>query len=178
MQITDIYKQHSPAIIQWIQTILNDHSQDKTAISALAHPGLQAYFPASVLENSFAIYTGDIPVIPFHAIPELSFMNQFQPAGITYLDTFFIINEERENTSIHFHELIHVLQWKLLGMEKFLLCYGHGLFTKGYRDSPLERMAFDLESRFSDGEIFNAPEAVFELIRPIQKLAEELSGIK
>jgi len=35
--------------------------------------------------------------------------------GITYLDTFFSREEGRGNESLHFHELVHVLQWQLLG---------------------------------------------------------------
>ena len=34
--------------------------------------------------------------------------------GITYLNTFFIKRDELRNETIHFHELIHVVQWRIL----------------------------------------------------------------
>jgi hypothetical protein len=174
MQLSNIYQQHSPSIISWIQNTLLYYSKKKIALSHLDHPRLQGYFPTSVLENAFVVYVEEVPVIPLDSIPELSFMNQLSAAGITYLDTFFIIEGERTNTAIHFHELIHVLQWEYLGMENFLLYYAHGLLHFGYRESPLERMAYDLEARFSAGEIFNAVEEVKEMIKPLQDLVEAL----
>ena len=34
--------------------------------------------------------------------------------GITYLNTFFIKRDELRNEAVHFHELIHVIQWRFL----------------------------------------------------------------
>ena len=45
--------------------------------------------------------------------------------------------------AIHFHELIHVIQWRLLGPEDFLKSYANGLDEFGYENSPLEKMAYD-----------------------------------
>lgn len=71
------------------------------------------------------------------------------PAGITYLDTYFITSKHAKLESIHFHELVHVIQWELLGAEKFLAMYADGLERCGYRQSPLEIMAYDHEDRFN-----------------------------
>jgi hypothetical protein len=48
----------------------------------------------------------------------------------------------------HFHELIHILQWRILGPERFLWLYADGLERFGYRNSPLEIMAYELQERF------------------------------
>jgi hypothetical protein len=77
--------------------------------------------------------------------------------GITYLNTFFIQDELR-NEEIHFHELIHVVQWRILGPEQFLRLYADGLERFGYRNSPLEKMAYDAEASFTAKEIFDAEE--------------------
>src|SRR5450759_2841245 len=47
--------------------------------------------------------------------------------GITYLDTFFLKRSQSKNEAMHFHELIHVIQWRLLGPERFLYSYANGL---------------------------------------------------
>lgn len=175
MQFSTIYKQHTPAIISWIQTTLAQHSSNKIELSKSAYNRLLDHFPSAFLEKAYVIYVNEVPVVPIYSgIPQLDFMSQLPAAGITFLDTFFIRNDEKHNIDIHFHELIHVIQWQYLGMEKFLLCYGYGLLSEGYRNSPLEKMAYDLEDRFSAGEIFDAIAVVHELMEPIEKLSEEL----
>ncbi|MGC1950636.1 MAG: hypothetical protein WA679_24215, partial [Pseudolabrys sp.] len=80
--------------------------------------------------------------------------------GITYLNTFFIKRDELRNEAIHFHELIHIVQWRILGPEQFLRLYADGLERLGYRDSPLEVMAYDAEAAFIANDIFDAEKMV------------------
>jgi hypothetical protein len=68
--------------------------------------------------------------------------------GITFLDTFFIKRDQSKNEAIHFHELVHVIQWRILGPERFLYLYADGLERFGYEYSPLEAMAYEAEARF------------------------------
>jgi hypothetical protein len=64
------------------------------------------------------------------------------------------------NEAIYFHELIHVIQWRILGPEQFLRLYADGLERFGYGDSPLEVMAYDAEAAFVAEEIFDAEQLV------------------
>jgi hypothetical protein len=41
-----------------------------------------------------------------------------------------------------------VIQWRLLGPERFLVAYANGLDEFGYEKSPLEKMAYDAEAAF------------------------------
>jgi hypothetical protein len=68
--------------------------------------------------------------------------------GITYLNTCFVRADQSHSESLHFHELVHVIQWRLLGPEKFLALSADGLERFGYRNSPLEVMAYNLQDRF------------------------------
>ncbi|GEM_PF-3135545 len=52
-----------------------------------------------------------------------------------------------------FHELVHVVQWSRLGVERFLLAYGFGLIRFGYYHGPLEEMAYALERDFERGAV-------------------------
>jgi hypothetical protein len=76
--------------------------------------------------------------------------------GITFKDTFFV-REDRQSESLHFHELVHVVQWARLGPDKFLLAYAVGLAQLGYEKSPLEQMAYDLQAQFEGGKLPNKP---------------------
>ena len=50
--------------------------------------------------------------------------------------------------SLHFHELVHVIQWKLLGAKAFVAAYASGLERFGYRNSPLGVMAHNAQTTF------------------------------
>ena len=38
--------------------------------------------------------------------------------GITYIDTIFLKPTQSENENVYFHELIHIIQWRLLGPDR------------------------------------------------------------
>ena len=71
---------------------------------------------------------------------------QMNAGGMTFFDTYFVRADHVRAESLHFHELVHVIQWRLLGPEKFLALYADGLERFGYRKSPLEVMAFSTGS--------------------------------
>ena len=72
--------------------------------------------------------------------------------AVTYKDTFFVASPLERNESVHFHELVHVVQWDTLGPESFLLPYGLGLAQSGYHESRLEQMAYGLQTMFDQGQ--------------------------
>jgi hypothetical protein len=89
--------------------------------------------------------------------------------GITYLDTFFVKPRSANAERRHFHEMIHVVQWRVLGPEGFLATYAAGLEKFGYRESPLECMAYDAEAAFSQtNHVFDAEKLVAEQLSRMQ----------
>jgi hypothetical protein len=46
-----------------------------------------------------------------------------------------------------FHEVVHALEWRALGV-RYLTTYAAGLMKYGYARSPLEVLAFDMQSAF------------------------------
>jgi len=65
--------------------------------------------------------------------------------GITYLDTFFLKPAQANNETVYFHELVHFVQWRLLGPDRFLFLYANALECFGYRQSA---MAYEAETAF------------------------------
>jgi hypothetical protein len=84
-------------------------------------------------------------------LEQFSAFERMETAGITYLNTYFLRAELSGDESLHFHELVHVIQWRILGPERFLALYADGLERFGYRNSPLEVMAYDLQGGFDYG---------------------------
>jgi len=82
-------------------------------------------------------------------IPGFADFERLDPAGITYHTSFFVRHGCEHDESLHFHELIHVVQSKHLGRERFIMAYALGhLMCGGYRTNPLEVMAYVLQGCF------------------------------
>jgi hypothetical protein len=92
-------------------------------------------------------------VLPLSALGLREFADfEGQPArGITYRDTYFLWRAVATDESLHFHELVHVVQWQVLGPRDFLLLYAAGLAESGYHDCWLEAMAYNHQRRFDAG---------------------------
>jgi hypothetical protein len=123
-------------------------------VKSIGFSGLPKYFPDDILEQAKVVTVRNVPFPPLGklGLPELSFMEQGTPSGITYLNTIFIHHHDRTDESLHFHELVHVIQWNRLGVDNFLLAYGVGIVQFGYEKSPLEQMAFELQGKFDNKE--------------------------
>jgi hypothetical protein len=67
-------------------------------------------------------------------------------AGITYRN-FCFLHESMATESTCFHEIVHALEWRALGV-RYLTTYAAGLVQHGYARSPLEVIAFDMQSAF------------------------------
>ncbi|MFN2570846.1 MAG: hypothetical protein ABR537_04420 [Gemmatimonadales bacterium] len=78
-------------------------------------------------------------------------------AAITFVDT--IVVSERgplpasEELPLLFHELVHVVQYDVLGLDEFVRRYVRGWVENGFQYSriPLERSAYELDGRFRAG---------------------------
>ena len=68
-------------------------------------------------------------------------------AGITFQDV--IVHVEPLQTPLLFHELVHAVQYKHLGLQGFAERYVRGFLAGGaYEQIPLEKQAYSLEDRF------------------------------
>jgi hypothetical protein len=161
-----IRKFHStlPTVREWIEETLEENKNHAVPVIDLAFPRLEKVFSLDLLSKAkVVVVTGKVPFPPLSrmGLPELGQMENMSMDGITYVDTFFI-NHLHQTESLHFHELVHVVQWERLGVDNFLLAYGIGLMQFGYQNSPLEQMAYSLQDGFDRGTL---DVGVIELIR-------------
>jgi hypothetical protein len=152
-----------PAVKNWIEDLLEEHHSGSTVVSTLGFQRLPQHFPDSLLEGTKVVTVSEVPFPPLSqlGLEELSAMEHMSLAGITYKDTFFV-HEHQRTESLHFHELVHVVQWERLGVDNFLLTYGVGLVQCGYERSPLEEMAYNLQRSFDQSVV---PGDLVEFIR-------------
>jgi hypothetical protein len=151
-----------PLIAAWIKQTLAEHTTAAKPVASFGFSRLPDYYDAQLLASSKAVAVSRVPMPPLSAMGLDRFRDfeQMDAGGITYLDTYFVRVDHAYDESLHFHELVHVIQWRLLGPEKFLALYADGLQRFGYLRSPLERMAFSLQHRFQrDAKAFNVEAA-------------------
>lgn len=141
-----------PEVRQWIDGFLDEHANRALSVNSLGFGRLVTYFPEEFLERAKVVTVARVPFPPVDrfGLPELASMQQMSFTGITFKDTFFL-QQGHSSVSLHFHELVHVVQWARLGVDNFLLAYGVGLIQFGYEQSPLEQMAYTLQDNFERG---------------------------
>jgi hypothetical protein len=141
-----------PRTIAWIDAYLRTHAVGARSVHSLDNPRLAASFPEALLRRTktATLDSIDYPPIESFGLPEFVDTDPESRHGITFKDTYFV-RRDMESESLHFHELVHVVQWERLGPERFLLAYGVGLAMHDYRESPLEAMAYSLQQKFYEG---------------------------
>ena len=160
-----------PHVIGWIHQTLAAHAKEAKAVASLGFRRLSRYFSEDLLTSTKVVVINRVPM-PALSSMGLSQFAEFERGdyeGITYLDTFFVKRRGAAVEWLHFHELIHVIQWRLLGPEAFLAVYAAGLETFGYRESPLEVMAYNAEASFRQSDqLFDAEKLVAEQLSRMQ----------
>ena len=151
-----------PSVRQWIDHFVDDHATQARAVSTLGFRRLSTCFPQEVLQRARVVTLARVPFPPVDrlGLPELAPIQRMSFAGITFKDTFFI-QRGQSSESLHFHEMVHIVQWARLGVDNFLLAYGMGLLQFGYASSPLEQMAYTLQASFDTDSL---PEGLVGLI--------------
>jgi len=154
-----------PAMVSQLATMVEDYitsSQKKFAfqavpLTAAQRATMQPFFPAEVLDGvRVCVLRGSrVPnpsmysmakMMGIRNLPDFSDM-----AAITFIDV--VVSHEEFTDALLFHELIHAVQYLQMGVKEFASRYVNGFIQGGsYEEIPLEKSAYLLEGRFSQGQ--------------------------
>lgn len=114
---------------------------------------LSAHFTAEDLDAAKVFVSDPLPISepPFADVLR-RFGFHFPSVALTSGITFGEVIACRDQLTIPllFHELVHTVQYRLLGIEGFAYEYVRGfLASRSYEGIPLERMAYEFERRYS-----------------------------
>lgn len=143
--------QKLPEVKAWIGRTLATHAARARPVADLGFTRLGSYYSAGLLASASVIPVAKVPAPPLASMGLAGFgeFENLDAAGITYLNSFFVRHGYERDESLHFHELVHVVQWQHLGPERFIKAYALGhLLCGGYRTNPLEVMAYVLQACF------------------------------
>lgn len=152
-QFLDQLLQTLPRVRMWIDEYLEAHAALAVPVKDLGFRRLPQYYSQSRLSASKAVKVDRVQVPPLSKMG-VTYFTHFEETlfdGITYMDTFFLAPRAHNDEPTYFHELVHVVQWEVLGPDSFLILYAIGLQAHGYENSPLERIAYEFEGAFRAG---------------------------
>jgi hypothetical protein len=142
----------------WIETQRHRYRPGSDPLPVELRSALAPHFTPATLDAARIVR---VPVVEnpdfFRRLDQVP-MDLTNSAGITYGDTILI--SERfvpgaPSPSLVFHELIHVVQYSVLGIPGFASRYVRGWAENGfeYRRIPLEAQAYALQERFQEGTL-------------------------
>ena len=139
---------------KWIGHTLAAHKAQMEPVAAAQLERLNQYYPKTVLQRVQRVIVDRCPIPPLDIIgvPQLAEIENWDIKGIPWVNTIFIRRDLASWDAVHFHELLHIIQWEILGTERYLTAWAIGTVTRGYRDNPLEEMAFRHQARFESEE--------------------------
>jgi hypothetical protein len=141
-----------PEMERWISRLHAQHDRLALPAREVAPVRIAGYFPPALLDSARVVTGESLPFPPVaeYGLPEFAGMASPDMAGITFGHLYFLRTGDPAGT-VHFHELVHVVQWQTLGVADFLSTYAVGLAQHSYETSPLESIAFWLEGQFALG---------------------------
>jgi len=96
-------------------------------------------------------------------IPNPPFYTELEQIGFTGLPNFttmgaitfddVVVFHEPLTPQLIFHEMVHIVQYRLLGIDDFARLYVRGYLHGGYNGTPLEVCAYELDGRFIMGSV-------------------------
>lgn len=149
----DQIAQVSELVARYISTQRERYARRAVALSLTHRVRLAPFFANEVLDSTRAlVLQGEqVPNPEFYPMLRgLGFSNlpdQSAMAAITFRDV--VVSHEPFSDGLLFHELVHVEQYRQLGIRRFSELYVLGFLNAGsYEAIPLEVNAYSLEDRF------------------------------
>ncbi len=141
---------------EWIRTQRGIHRPLAVPLPAAARAALEPFFGEELVARAqfrtVPIIEGPPFMVQASALGIPQTIDFAEMAGITFDDTI-LVSQGRpvpNAMALVFHELVHVIQYEILGVDEFIRQYVSG-FAAGnfdYYAIPLERMAYELQARF------------------------------
>jgi len=162
-----------PNAQKWISTQRDLQNPHSAPLSKIEIDILQSFYLEATINQVRVRHVPRIGNPPFYAdlarvgvaIP----LDFSQMAGITFDDTILISDLDAHTQpliSLIFHEIVHVVQYGLLGVAEFSKQYIQGWAQNGlnYFAIPLEREAYELQRRFE-----GTPQSTFSVEEIVEK---------
>jgi hypothetical protein len=154
---------------EWIRQMRDRHVESARPLDLSERAALKDYCDAEILRSVRVKEVSEIEKPPFYdalrsqlAFVGMRFDFDFTAVdGLTF-DNCILIRARPLAPDLLFHELVHVEQYRQLGIPRFAAAYIRGFAENGFRyqEIPQEKIAFSLTERFALNETFSLREEV------------------
>lgn len=136
-------------IEEWIRQVNQSHAPQRQSCSRFEEP-FSGFYSPGFLNSAYFVVVDQIPKpdLPGLRAAGLGDFIDMDVAGITYDDTYYVQRSVANELRLHFHELVHVVQWRQLQPLGFITRYLDEIQAHGYNDAPLEKMAYRLDGHY------------------------------
>ncbi|MCU0847352.1 MAG: hypothetical protein MUD12_05650 [Spirochaetes bacterium] len=170
--LADFIRREIRSVQDWIEDAVLSHTVNMIPVYNLGFLRLPLFFNEALLKKIMTVSVdSNVPLPPILNMLKgiMDFMVE-GVTGITYGDVYFYRAEYGKDESLHFHEIIHSIQWSGIGKKQFILRYALELISNGYIGNFFEVQAYGHQRRFeSGGDPYDAEQAVkdelFEYIK-------------
>jgi hypothetical protein len=145
--------QVSGLVVQYIATQRERYASRVIRLSAQQRVAMDGFFSSQLLDGTrLLVLQGERVANPdfYPMLRSLGFNNlpdQSAMAAVTFCDV--VVSHGPFSNALLFHELVHVEQYRQLGIPRFSELYVHGFLNGGsYEAIPLEANAYALGNRF------------------------------
>ena len=141
-----------PLVARYVEAQRDRLSLTATPLSQLSKLRLRQHFSDADLERVRVALADPLPIPdpPFYPLFRRLRLDIPEPSLVEAI-TFDHVIAARESMRLPllFHEMVHVVQYRLLGVKAFARLYVKGFFAAGgYHAIPLERCALEMEQRY------------------------------
>jgi len=172
--LADFIKREYRSVHDWIENTVSLHALNMVPVFDLGFTRLPLFFSEGLLKKIKTVSVGsNVPLPPIlERVKRIIDFTTEGVTGITYGDVYFYRAEYGKDESLHFHEIIHSIQWSGIGKKQFILRYALELISNGYIGNFFEVQAYGHQQRFeSGGQPYDAEQAVRdELYEYIKKI--------
>ncbi|MBR9867268.1 MAG: hypothetical protein GYB20_07030 [Oceanospirillales bacterium] len=139
-------------IEEWIDSTNTKYQSQRKSCSVFNSP-FSGFYPERFLDDSYFVVVDNIPKPDFPELREVGLGDfiDMKVNGVTYKNTYYVDKDCADDMRLHFHELVHVVQWRLLGVRGFINRYVSEIQSHGYDEAPLELMAYSLDRHYYQG---------------------------
>jgi hypothetical protein len=169
----DQIAQVSGLVFRYISTQREKYAPRAISLSVQQRAAMTGFFSTELLDSTrLLVLRGERVGNPdfYPKLKSLGFNNlpdQAKMAAITFNDV--VVSHEPFSNGLLFHELVHVEQYRQLGIPRFSELYVQGFLNGGsYEAIPLEVNAYTLDGRFESD-----PERLFSVENEVRRWAAE-----
>jgi hypothetical protein len=156
----DQVAQISELVAQYIIAQRDRYAPMVVPLSSQKRAAMAGFFSSPLLNDArLLVLNGERVANPdfYPSLKALGFDNlpdQSSMAAITFFDT--VVSHEPFTDGLLFHELVHVEQYRQLGVARFAALYVRGFLEgDGYSEIPLEQGAYALGGRYEENPARN-----------------------